>query len=192
MEFVDGRPAVVRSSASAGPLPAGQAADIGASVAGALSYAHRRGVIHRDVEPGNVLITDEGLVKVTDFGIARAINTEESLAQTGAVMGTAAYFSPEQAEGGGVTPAATSTHSGVVLFEMVTGRPPFLGESPVAVASKHVRDLPPLPSELNPTVPPALEAVIMKAMAKSPDDRLSHRRRSYRADLPTLRRGSDR
>src|SRR5580698_3105296 len=101
MEFVDGRPlsAVLRES---GPLSAQQTATIGANVAAALAFAHRHGVVHRDVKPGNVLITADGIVKVTDFGIARAMNTEESLTQTGAVMGTAAYFSPEQAEGYGV------------------------------------------------------------------------------------------
>ena len=123
-------------------------------MAAALGYAHRHGVIHRDVKPGNVLITDEGRVKVTDFGIARAINTEESLTQTGAVMGTATYFSPEQAEGMGVDARSDIYSLGVVLFEMATGRPPFLGDTPVAVASKHVRDHPPAPREMNPAIPP--------------------------------------
>ena len=101
MEYVEGRPlsAVLRDPQ---PLPPRQIATIGAGVAAALAFAHRHGVVHRDVKPGNVLITPDGDVKVTDFGIARAINTEESLTQTGAVMGTAAYFSPEQAEGKGV------------------------------------------------------------------------------------------
>src|SRR5271157_3345117 len=170
MEFIDGRPlsAVLRGS---GPLAPVRTADIGAHVAAALAYAHRHGVIHRDVKPGNVLITDDGEVKVTDFGIARAVNTEESLTQTGAVMGTATYFSPEQAEGIGVDSRSDIYSLGVVLFEMVAGRPPFLGDTPVAVASKHVRDQPPLPHELNPAVPMPLEAVVMKAMAKSPDQR---------------------
>jgi len=170
MEFVDGRTlsSILRS---AGPLHPDRAAEIAADVAGALAYAHRHGVVHRDVKPGNVLITEEGIVKVTDFGIARALNTEESLTQTGAVMGTATYFSPEQAEGMGVDARSDIYSLGVVLFEMVTGRPPFLGDTPVAVASKHVREHPPTPREINPSVPPDLEAVILKCMAKSPDHR---------------------
>ena len=126
-------------------MPPHQIAIIGAGVAAALAFAHRHGVVHRDVKPGNVLITPEGDVKVTDFGIARAVNTEESLTQTGAVMGTAAYFSPEQAEGKGVDARSDIYSLGVVLYEMAVGRPPFTGDSPVAVASKHVRDQPVLP-----------------------------------------------
>jgi serine/threonine-protein kinase len=181
MEFVDGRPlsAVLRDP---NRLPPGQIAQIGASVAAALAFAHRHGVVHRDVKPGNVLITPEGEVKVTDFGIARAVNTEESLTQTGAVMGTAAYFSPEQAEGKSVDARSDIYSLGVVLYEMAVGRPPFSGDSPVAVASKHVRDAPTPPREANPSVPVALEAVIMKAMAKSPDDRYNSAE-EFRADL---------
>jgi eukaryotic-like serine/threonine-protein kinase len=170
MEFVDGR-ALSSILRTAGPLHPDRAAEIAADVAGALAYAHRHGVVHRDVKPGNVLITEEGTIKVTDFGIARAVNTEESLTQTGAVMGTATYFSPEQAEGMGVDSRSDIYSLGVVLFEMVTGRPPFLGDTPVAVASKHVREHPPAPREVNPGVPPDLEAIILKCLAKSPDHR---------------------
>src|SRR5580658_1065405 len=181
MEYVEGRPlsAVLRDPQR---LPPRQIATIAAGVAAALAFAHRHGVVHRDVKPGNVLITPDGDVKVTDFGIARAMNTEESLTQTGAVMGTAAYFSPEQAEGKGVDSRSDIYSLGVVLYEMAVGRPPFTGDSPVAVASKHVRDQPVLPREANPTVPPALEAVIMKAMAKNPDDRYASAE-ELRADL---------
>ncbi len=187
MEFIDGRPlsAILKT---AGPLTADRTADIGAHVAAALGYAHKHGVIHRDVKPGNVLITDEGQVKVTDFGIARAINTEESLTQTGAVMGTATYFSPEQAEGMGVDARSDIYSLGVVLFEMATGRPPFLGDTPVAVASKHVRDHPPAPRELNPSIPPTFEAIILKAMAKNPEHRYATAE-DLRADLLRFNEG---
>jgi eukaryotic-like serine/threonine-protein kinase len=181
MEYVEGRPlsAVLRDPDR---LPPRQIATIGASVAAALAFAHRHSVVHRDVKPGNVLITPEGEVKVTDFGIARAVNTEESLTQTGAVMGTAAYFSPEQAEGKVVDARSDIYSLGVVLYEMCVGKPPFTGDSPVAVASKHVRDTPVLPRAANPGVPVALEAVVMKAMAKSPDDRYGSAE-EFRADL---------
>src|SRR5271170_6981931 len=181
MEFIDGRPlsSILRT---AGPLHPDRAAEIGADVALALDYPHRHGVVHRDIKPGNVLTTDEGQVKVTDFGIARALNTEESLTQTGAVMGTATYFSPEQAEGIGVDARSDIYSLGVVLFEMVTGRPPFTGDSPVSVASKHVRDQPALPRSVNPAIPVAFEAIVMKAMAKSPADRYATAE-EFRADL---------
>jgi eukaryotic-like serine/threonine-protein kinase len=187
MEFIDGRP-LSSILKTAGPLSAERTADVGAHVAAALGYAHKHGVIHRDVKPGNVLITDEGQVKVTDFGIARAINTEESLTQTGAVMGTATYFSPEQAEGIGVDARSDLYSLGVVLFEMVTGRPPFLGDTPVAVASKHVRDHPPAPRELNPSIPPTFEAIILKAMAKDPAHRYATAE-ELRADLLRFNEG---
>jgi beta-lactam-binding protein with PASTA domain/tRNA A-37 threonylcarbamoyl transferase component Bud32 len=187
MEFIDGR-ALSSILRTAGPMHPDRAAEIGADVAQALAYAHRHGVIHRDVKPGNVLITEDGIVKVTDFGIARAINTEESLTQTGAVMGTATYFSPEQAEGMGVDARSDIYSLGVVLFEMVTGRPPFMGDTPVAVASKHVRENPPTPRDINPAGPPDLEAIILKCLAKSPEYRYATGD-DLRVDLLRFREG---
>ncbi len=171
MEYVDGltlRDLIRRQ----GPLLASRAAEIGADIAGALQFAHVGGVIHRDVKPGNVLITTTQ-VKVTDFGIARAGDPAESLTQAGAVMGTATYFSPEQAQGHVVDPRTDVYSLGVVLYEMVAGRPPFTGDNPVSIAYQHVREEPVPPSEHNPDVPPVFEAIVTKAMAKNRANRYS-------------------
>ena len=169
MEYVRGRSLrdVVQVN---GPFSARRTAEIGAEIAGALEFAHRNGVVHRDVKPGNVLITADGDIKVTDFGIARA-GTSEALTQTGAVMGTAAYFSPEQAQGFAVDGRSDVYSLGVVLYEMVTGTPPFAGESPVAVAYKHVREEPEPPAARAPDLPPDLEQIILTAMAKDRESR---------------------
>jgi eukaryotic-like serine/threonine-protein kinase len=169
MEYVRGRSLreVVHVN---GPFSARRTAEIGAEIAGALEFAHRNGVVHRDIKPGNVLLTGDGDVKVTDFGIARA-GTSEALTQTGAVMGTAAYFSPEQAQGLDVDGRSDVYSLGVVLYEMVTGVPPFRGESPVAVAYKHVREDPERPSVHAPDLPPDLERIVLTAMAKDIDSR---------------------
>ena len=181
MEYVDGEPlsSIIRTQA---PIPPEQAASIASDIAKALTYAHRHGVVHRDVKPGNVLITSDGQVKVTDFGIARAIGADEQVTQTGLVMGTATYFSPEQAQGLGVDGRSDLYALGVVLYEMVTGRPPFTGDTPVSIAYQHVREVPPTPRSLNPSVPPPLEAIILQAMAKLPAERYATAE-DMRADL---------
>ncbi|HTW97758.1 MAG TPA: protein kinase, partial [Acidimicrobiales bacterium] len=170
MEYIDGEPlsAIIRSQA---PLPPLEAATVAAGIAKALSYAHRHGVVHRDVKPGNVLITGDGQVKVTDFGIARAIGSDEQVTQTGLVMGTATYFSPEQAQGLPVDARSDVYALGVVLYEMLAGRPPFTGDTPVAIAFQHVSKQPPPLRSLVPDVPGPLEAIVAQAMAKAPSER---------------------
>jgi len=187
MEYVDGRPlsALLREE---GPLPADRAAAIGSEVAAALGFAHRNGVIHRDVKPGNVLVTGDDHIKVTDFGIARAANTEDNLTQTGAVMGTATYFSPEQAQGLPVDQRSDVYALGVVLYEMVAGRPPFVADGPVAVAYKHVHEQAVPPSRLVPEIPAPFEAVVMQAMAKDLSTRYATAE-ELRADLLRFRQG---
>ena len=135
----------------------------------AARFAHRRNVIHRDLKPHNVILDDEDNVKVTDFGIARAGASD--ITEVGAIMGTAQYLSPEQAQGRPVTEASDLYSIGVVLFEMLTGRAPFDGDSAVAVALKHVNQPAPSPREIVPELPPELEAVVLKALAKDPAQR---------------------
>src|SRR6266702_2652599 len=151
-------------------LGAGGMAEICSEVAGALAVAHARGIVHRDVKPGNVMLTTEGKVKVMDFGIARA-TAVPSITQTSAVVGTAQYIAPEQAQGLEVDGRTDVYALGCCLYEMVTGQVPFSGPTPVAIAYRHVREEPTPPRALNPDVPPPLERVCLKAMAKRPEDR---------------------
>jgi serine/threonine-protein kinase len=189
MEYVDGRSVseIIRTD---GPIEPKRAAGIAADVAAALHFAHKKGVVHRDVKPGNVLITQAGEVKVADFGIARAMTatSEENLTQTGSVMGTATYFSPEQAQGKPVDARSDLYSLGVVLYEMVSGKPPFHADSPVAIAYKHVQEpVPPL-SERMAGVPAGYESITLRALAKDPDDRYADGA-AMRADLLRFRDG---
>jgi eukaryotic-like serine/threonine-protein kinase len=169
MEYVEGR--TLRDAIrQEGPILPERASEIAQAVARALSSAHEAGLVHRDIKPGNIMLTRDGEVKVMDFGIART-STGDTLTQTAAVLGTASYLSPEQAQGVAVDARSDIYSLGCVLYEMLTGRPPFTGDSPVAIAYKHVREDPVHPSNLNPDVPPSLDAVVMKAMAKNPDNR---------------------
>ena len=149
----------------------------------ALEYSHRAGVVHRDIKPGNIMITSAGQVKVMDFGIARAISdSSATIAQTSAILGTAQYFSPEQAKGESVDARTDLYSTGVVLFEMLTGRPPFRGDTAVAVAYQHVSEAPVAPNVINPAVSPALDAVVLHALAKDRFERFQTAA-EFRADL---------
>jgi serine/threonine-protein kinase len=145
---------------------------LAADICGALDFSHRNGIVHRDVKPGNVMITPQGSVKVMDFGIARAVSdSAATMTSTAAVIGTAQYLSPEQARGEGVDARSDVYSLGCLLYELVTGAPPFTGDSPVAVAYQHVREDPKLPSSINPRVPAELDAILLKAMSKNPANR---------------------
>ncbi|TDQ05142.1 Stk1 family PASTA domain-containing Ser/Thr kinase [Labedaea rhizosphaerae] len=182
MEYVDGRTLrdIVKTE---GPLPGQRAMEIMADVCAALDFSHRHGIVHRDVKPANVMITRTGAVKVMDFGIARAVaDGQAAVTQTAAVIGTAQYLSPEQARGEAVDARSDVYAAGCVLFELLTGEPPFTGDSPVAVAYQHVREDPKPPSALNPRVTPQLDAIVLKAMAKGQANRYQSAA-EMRADL---------
>ncbi len=171
MEYVEGDTLrdVLRRE---GRLRPEKAMELAADICGALDFSHRNGIVHRDVKPGNVMITPDGAVKVMDFGIARAVSdSAATMTSTAAVIGTAQYLSPEQARGEGVDARSDVYSVGCLLYELVTGEPPFTGDSPVSVAYQHVREDPRLPSSINPAIPPELDAILMKAMAKNPANR---------------------
>jgi eukaryotic-like serine/threonine-protein kinase len=168
MEYIEGRTLkdIIREQ---GPAPTEAAVDIALQILRAIRFAHRRGVVHRDIKPHNVMIDSEGRAKVTDFGIARAGASD--MTETGSIMGTAQYLSPEQAQGRPVDARADVYSIGIVLYEMLTGQVPFDAESAVTVALKQVSEPPVPPSQINPSITPALEAVVLRAMEKEPERR---------------------
>lgn len=182
MEYVEGDTLrdIVRGK---GPLPPRRAMEVIADVCAALDFSHRNGIVHRDMKPANIMINRAGAVKVMDFGIARAIaDSSNPMTQTAAVIGTAQYLSPEQARGEQVDARSDVYSVGCVLYEILTGEPPFTGDSPVAVAYQHVREDPRLPSHVHPGVPRELDSVILKAMSKNPANRYQSAA-EMRADL---------
>ena len=187
MEFVDGR--LLKDMLDDGPLPVDEAVRITEQVLTALEYSHRAGVVHRDIKPGNIMVTNSGQVKVMDFGIARAISeSSATIAETSAIVGTAQYFSPEQARGETVDARTDLYSAGVVLFELLTGVAPFRGQNPVAVAYQHVNQNPARPSTLNSKVSAALDVVVLRALSK---DRFARFQSAaeFRDDLEAAARG---
>lgn len=188
MEYVEGH--TVRELLTDGnPVPLEEAVEIVSGVLDALEYAHHQNLVHRDIKPGNVMITTTGKIKVMDFGIARALSdSQATMTQTDAVVGTAQYLSPEQARGEQVDARSDLYSAGCLLFELLTGQPPFKGDSAVAVAFQHVSQLPPLPSSIAPDIPESLDRVVMKALAKDREDRYPDAAH-MRADLQASLRG---
>lgn len=188
MEYVEGHTVrdILRDGAA---VPIEEAVEITAGVLSALEYSHHAGIVHRDIKPANVMLTPTGAVKVMDFGIARAVaDSAATMTQTQAVIGTAQYLSPEQARGEQVDTRSDLYSTGCLLFELLTGRPPFTGDSPVAVAYQHVRENPPAPSDIASDVPDTLDRITLKALAKERDDRYQTAG-EFRADLEAVLRG---
>ena len=171
-------------------MPA-KALEFSMGVLEALSYSHKAGIVHRDIKPANVMLTPNGQVKVMDFGIARAVaDTSATMTQTAAVIGTAQYLSPEQARGEHVDSRSDIYSAGCLLYELLVGRPPFQGDSPVSVAYQHVREAPVPPSQLDPEITPAMDAITLKALAKDPADRYQTAA-AMRADIGRLLAGQE-
>jgi serine/threonine-protein kinase len=188
MELVEGR--TLRDLLTDGsPLDVDLALEITAGVLAALEYSHRAGIVHRDIKPANVMLTPTGDVKVMDFGIARALaDANSTMTQTQAVIGTAQYLSPEQARGESVDIRSDLYSTGCLLFELITGRPPFVAESPVAVAYQHVREQPQPPSTYNAAVPPDVDRIVMHALSKDREARYQTAG-AFRDDLESARAG---
>jgi len=185
MEYLDGR-SLKELITARGPAPIHVAVDYARQILAALRIAHRQGVVHRDIKPHNVLVDGEGRIKVTDFGIARAGPSQ--MTEEGSIIGTAQYLSPEQAQGAPVTPSSDLYSVGIVLYELLTGTVPFGGETPVELAMKHLSKTPDPPSKLRPEVPRDLDFVVLRALAKGPDERYQSAE-EMDADLARVARG---
>lgn len=190
MEYVEGH--TVKDLISDGTaVPINEAVEIVSGVLSALDYSHANHLVHRDIKPGNIMLTSDGKIKVMDFGIARALtDSQATMTQTNAVVGTAQYLSPEQARGETVDARSDLYSTGVVLFELLTGRPPFKGDSAVAVAYQHVEQIPPTPSSVLSDIPDSLDRVVLKALAKNREDRYPTAA-AMLSDLQRVSRGLD-
>src|SRR5437899_890156 len=185
MEFLDGR-SLKELIVSRGPAPVSVAIDYARQILGALRFAHRNGIVHRDIKPHNVLVDSEGRLKVTDFGIARAGASQ--MTEAGSIIGTAQYLSPEQAKGAPVDQTSDLYSVGVVLYELLTGVVPFSGDTPVEIAMKHLSMVPAPPSTKRADVPRGLDMVVMRALAKDPSERYQSAE-EMDADLRRINRG---
>jgi beta-lactam-binding protein with PASTA domain/predicted Ser/Thr protein kinase len=185
MEYLDGR-TLKELLVKNGPTPVPIAIDYARQILGALAFAHRNAIIHRDIKPHNIIVGGDGRVKVTDFGIARSGASQ--MTEAGSIVGTAQYLSPEQARGAPVDPRSDLYSLGIVLYEMLTGKVPFTGDTPVEIAMKHLSQVPDPPSKLRPTVPHDLDAIVMRALAKDPDQRYASAE-EMDADLARVARG---
>src|SRR6266511_1212941 len=168
LEHLDGR-SLKEMIVGRGPAPVKAAIDYARQILAAIGFAHRNGIVHRDIKPHNVLVSPEGRLKVTDFGIARSGASQ--MTEVGSIIGTAQYLSPEQARGAPVDQTSDLYSVGVVLYEMLTGQVPFTGETPLEIAMKHLSEVPRPPSELRPDVPHDLDLVVLRALAKDTADR---------------------
>ncbi|WP_088287864.1 Stk1 family PASTA domain-containing Ser/Thr kinase [Kineosporia sp. A_224] len=188
MEYIEGR--TLRDMLRGGqPLEVGLAMEITAGVLAALEYSHKAGIVHRDIKPANVMLTPRGDVKVMDFGIARALaDSSATMTQTQAVIGTAQYLSPEQARGETVDARSDLYSAGCLLYELLTARPPFVADSPVAVAYQHVRELPQPPSVYNPAIPENVDRIVLHSLEKDRESRYQSAA-LFRADLDSARAG---
>jgi serine/threonine-protein kinase len=191
-EYVDGEN-LKRVIERRGPAPVATVLELGMQIARGLSFAHQQGLVHRDVKPQNVLLNGDGQAKVTDFGIARSLDVQHGMTQTGTVLGTSDYIAPEQAQGQRVDEHTDVYSLGVVLYELLTAEVPFPGENFVAVAMRHINEPPPPIRDKRPDVPPRVEAAVQRAMAKDPEDRFASMedfRRELEACLAEVQSGA--